>query len=268
MKSLMNVLSVGATLGSLLLSAKSAGQLEVIPPIKSYRKTKRGVLLGLALLIATCTSLHATTTLPMALPDLCALSERIVLGMVIDKYCEWDADSTLIFTTYTISISQQLKAEDKKTILKVSLPSGMVDSMSIWVSGVPKLQRGDNVLLFVNRKGFGESTIEGWIQGVYFINHSATGSGSIVDYFHRPVVDKDFGNGETFLAGYQDPNESESLSPASARSATSISNATLTLDQFLSLIEAAISQQKTSGYHGRFAKYSEQLQQFNQAKGK
>lgn len=115
-------------------------------------------------------SAGATVLVPMDVDALAASSDLIVRGTAGETGSAWTADRKQIRSTTPVTVSQWVKGESKP-VIAVATPGGTVGELTQQVSGAPRFQPGEEVLLFLVRQP-GEPAryaITGFSQGKFAV---------------------------------------------------------------------------------------------------
>lgn len=104
------------------------------------------------LLTALVSQAHAATLVGgLDVPRLVAETPTVLRGIVFDTRTERIGDGSLR-TEYTVEIESALRGEAPE-LLRVTLPGGRKGDIIQRFFGVPLLEEGDEVVLFVNDEG-------------------------------------------------------------------------------------------------------------------
>jgi hypothetical protein len=77
-------------------------------------------------------------------------SQMIVHGKVLNKVSYWNGGQTLIFTDYKIEVMNVLKGDTSHAFITVKVLGGEVGEIGFAVSHEPRIDIGEEVLLFLN----------------------------------------------------------------------------------------------------------------------
>lgn len=130
-------------------------------------------LLSLVLMLGLSAS--ATTMLRADLPELARTSDTIVHGTVRRVESRWSGDGHRIVTDVEIQVSETLKGQAGGTVL-VTQPGGRVGDIGQMVSGLASFSSGEEVVLFLERRGAQTFRVAGMAQGKYKVQRSADGT--------------------------------------------------------------------------------------------
>jgi hypothetical protein len=103
------------------------------------------ICLSAAFILAFLSPLSATTVQRLSFDDLVAKAQSIVVGQVIDSRTDWNDGHKLILTSYTIQAQESMK--NASPTVTVTTVGGKI----LHVSGMPVLEPGENVILFLEQ---------------------------------------------------------------------------------------------------------------------
>ena len=166
-----------------------------------------------------CLSASATTMLSLGLPELARSADTVVQGTVRRVESRWSGDGRRIVTDVEIQVSETLKGQPGNTVL-VTQSGGRVGDVGQKVSGEASFAQGEEVVVFLERRGAQAFRVLGMSQGKYQVQRSPDGT--------RVMAVPDLG--ELLL-----------LDPGTRQPATSPSQA-LSLTQLKSSIHTALEQ--------------------------
>ncbi|MCY1076615.1 hypothetical protein [Archangium lansingense] len=129
-------------------------------------------LLSFVLLLSLEAS--ATTMLRADLPELAQTSDTIVHGTVRRVESRWSGDGRRIVTDVEIQVTEALKGQTGSTVL-VTQPGGRVGDIGQKVSGLAAFTPGEEVVVFLERKGTRAFRVSGMVQGKYQVQRSEGG---------------------------------------------------------------------------------------------
>ncbi len=130
-------------------------------------------LLSLVLLLGLSAS--ATTMLRADLPELARTADTIVHGTVRRVESRWSGDGRRIITDVEIQVSESLKGQAGGTVL-VTQPGGRVGDIGQMVSGLASFTSGEEVVVFLERRGTRAFRVAGMAQGKYQVQRSEDGT--------------------------------------------------------------------------------------------
>ena len=123
----------------------------------------------------------------MSLARLAQTAPLIVRARCLSNVARWDAGEIWTFTELEVEDSWKGTAPSR---LSIRLLGGSVGNITSTVSGVPRFQVGEDVILFLEPTRLGDFSIEAWAQGTFRIRRdSRTG---------RQLVTQDTANVSTF----------------------------------------------------------------------
>jgi hypothetical protein len=105
----------------------------------------------------------------LTLEDLVEQADLIVLGSCAKITSEWDAEGKRIFTYITVVLGRCLKGSDCPGRLQIRQLGGKVDSTLMKISGAPKFNQGETVILFLKRSCPAYYRIIGLSQGKFSV---------------------------------------------------------------------------------------------------
>ncbi len=167
----------------------------------------------------------ATTMLRADLPELAHTSDAIVHGTVRRVESRWSGDGRRIVTDVEIQVTEALKGEASSTVL-VTQPGGRVGDTGQMVSGLASFSSGEEVVVFLERKGTRAFRVVGMAQGKYKVQRSEDGTRALA--VPEPT-------GDVLLL---DPD---------TREATTSSARTLSLAELKASIRTALQQSPATG---------------------
>jgi hypothetical protein len=137
------------------------------------RLTALRALLPAVLLLSLSAS--ATTMLRADLPELTRSSDTIVHGTVRRVESRWSGDGRRILTDVEIQVTETLKGQAGGTVL-VTQPGGRVGDIGQRVSGLASFTPGEEVVVFLERRGTRSFRVAGMAQGKYKVQRSEEGT--------------------------------------------------------------------------------------------
>ena len=133
-------------------------------------------LLPFVLLLSLAAS--ATTMLRADLPELAQKSDTIVHGTVRRVESRWSGDGRRILTDVEIQVTEALKGQAGSTVL-VTQPGGRVGDIGQRVSGLASFTPGEEVVVFLERRGTQAFRLSGMAQGKYQVQRTEGGKGAM-----------------------------------------------------------------------------------------
>jgi hypothetical protein len=120
-------------------------------------------------------SASATTMLRADLPELARTADSIVHGTVRRVESRWSGDGRRIVTDVEIQVSESLKGQASGSVV-VTQPGGRVGDIGQTVSGLASFTPGEEVVLFLERRGARAFRVAGMAQGKYKVQRSEDGT--------------------------------------------------------------------------------------------
>jgi hypothetical protein len=128
----------------------------------------------------------ATTMLPLDLKGLSERAERVVVATVEESTSAWTPDHSAIYTEVALRVVRPVKGGDKPLDrLLVRREGGTVDGIGMRVHGAAQFEPGEEVLVFLERRG-AATYVVGMAQGKLPI--STRSDGKKVIGAHHPDV--------------------------------------------------------------------------------
>jgi hypothetical protein len=124
-------------------------------------------ILGLCLVV--CLSARAATLEQMSIEDLTLESTSIVRGYAAGSRAA--RVGSIIYTFTTFRLAESLKGEPTRKV-EIALPGGQVGDVSQRFGGVPRLEAGEEYLVFLWRGPSGLTQITGLSQGLIQIENT------------------------------------------------------------------------------------------------
>jgi hypothetical protein len=126
--------------------------------------------------VASFSSLHATTVFPMSVERLTDISSDVVVAHAVKSWSVWNAQHTIIVTYTQFAVDSRLKGNASST-LTVKTPGGSAEGYTQHVAGVRSWSAGESSVLFLRPAQSGDAlVVSGLIQGDFRIRHSASGT--------------------------------------------------------------------------------------------
>jgi hypothetical protein len=123
--------------------------------------------LTLALVLVLClTPIHSATLQQLSMNDLIVKSTAIVHGKVTGSSAAFT--NKIIYTHYTIQVSEQLKGSNQ-TSIDVVVPGGTVGNLRQSFSGTPTFNVGDDYVFFLWTSSAGLTQVLGLTQGLFSV---------------------------------------------------------------------------------------------------
>jgi len=132
-------------------------------------------LLQLCILLLCAAGPAFSTMVPrFSLEELATGSDLIVHGKVLRTWTAWDAATQIIWTHSEVQVIDALKGSPQSAVV-VSEPGGSVDDVTMAISGMPRYQPGEEVVLFLFQTPVGLWRARGLGQGKFLVTESASG---------------------------------------------------------------------------------------------
>jgi hypothetical protein len=162
----------------------------------------------------------ATTMLRLDVPELSQNSDTVVHGTVRRVESRWSGDRRRILTDVEIEVTESLKGQPGSTVLVIQ-PGGKMGDIGQMVHGTASFVPGEEVVVFLERKGASAFQLSGMSQGKYQVRRAA--------------------DNPTALAVPEDTQHVLLLDP-DTRQASSAARKTLTLQELKAAIRTALGQ--------------------------
>jgi hypothetical protein len=118
--------------------------------------------------MGVCSALPATTLMRMSVSDLTRAAHLIVRARCMTNSARWDSGEIWTFTTLEVEEIWKGSAPDEITIRLLGGESGNLKSS---VSGVPRFEPGEELVLFLEQTRAGDFSVVSWVQGTFRIRH-------------------------------------------------------------------------------------------------
>jgi len=128
----------------------------------------------LALLAASLAAVQGSTLQQLSLNDMILKSTLIVRGSPQLNYSQFRG--AIIYTHYTIEVSQVYKGLVTTKQLDVAVPGGMTGGMRQVFSGVPGILNGGDYVFFLWTSKSGLTQIIGLSQGLFTVGKDSSGN--------------------------------------------------------------------------------------------
>ncbi|MFH1131125.1 MAG: hypothetical protein V1754_07305 [Pseudomonadota bacterium] len=132
---------------------------------------------------------HATVMLNLNLYQLVGRSDAIFAGKVIKVVSRWTNDQRRIVTDNTFVVSQGIYGIGNGQTVTVRTLGGTVNGIGMRVSGSPKMRRGDQTILFIEKRG-SHRYVVGMQQGVFQIYQDIAGQAKVRRDLHGVTFTK------------------------------------------------------------------------------
>jgi hypothetical protein len=117
---------------------------------------------------------EATTLLAQDLAELSQSADAIVRGTVRELESRWTGDRMRIVTQVEVEVAEALKGAPGASVTIVQ-PGGVVGDIGQKVSGLASFERGEEVVLFLERRPGGIFLVSGMAQGKFRVERSSDG---------------------------------------------------------------------------------------------
>jgi hypothetical protein len=133
----------------------------------------RSWAVALALVSASAPA-WATSMLLTDVNTMSKTSDAIVRGKVKRLESRWSGDKMRIFTEVEVEVAESLKGEPAQTV-KIRQPGGQVGDIAQVVSGLASFQEGEEVVVFLEKRGGQRFQVSGMAQGKFRVERSSDG---------------------------------------------------------------------------------------------
>ena len=136
-------------------------------------------LAGLALstMLLSCGIVRATTLKRMSVADLSRAAHAIVRARCVSISARWDAGEIWTFTTLDV---EEIWKGSVPARITVRLIGGEAGNLKSTVSGVPRFERGEELVLFLEKTSAGDFSVVSWVQGTFRITRERSTGSEIV----------------------------------------------------------------------------------------
>lgn len=141
----------------------------------------------LALLPCVATGAYGTTIERMSLEQIARSAPVIVRARCARNSVVQDAGEIWTLSSFEV---EEVWRGDVTQEITVRLLGGRMDEITSHVSGVPRFQPGEEVVLFLEPTKRGDFSVVSWQQGTFRIRHAASGD--------RELITQDTANFATF----------------------------------------------------------------------
>lgn len=132
-------------------------------------------LASLGILVMAAPAALATVVLDQPLEAMVARAPVVVLGEVNQVASEWNEDHTRIYTRALITPTEVLKGSTVSVVISVKTIGGKVGNTLAELSGAPRFQVGERVLLFLEPRKDGDGYLTlGYFQGKFRVFKDAS----------------------------------------------------------------------------------------------
>ncbi|NVJ20388.1 MULTISPECIES: hypothetical protein [Myxococcus] len=116
----------------------------------------------------------ATTQLRVDLSQLSRDSDTVIHGVVRRVESRWSGDGRRIVTDVEVEVKEPLKGQPGNTVL-VTQPGGQVGDIGQVVHGLASFKTGEEVVIFLRKRGTQAFRLSGEAQGKYQVQRDAAG---------------------------------------------------------------------------------------------
>jgi len=127
---------------------------------------KRSLIAAAGMAIFLSQAAAATTLITQTLPQLVEEADGIVAGEVVDLVSRKSQDGT-IYTYATLGNLDLIKGKYGGTTLTLRLEGGTADGETLFISGSPRFQKSERVVVLVRGNGEQIIPVVGWEQGLF-----------------------------------------------------------------------------------------------------
>ena len=92
-------------------------------------------------------------------------SEYIVAGQVVAESSYWNPEMMLIYTDYTVEISEAVKNNPGTRVIIVRIIGGKIEDIQLAVTDQPRLKVGEDVLMHLRKGDQGKMRVLSGFQG-------------------------------------------------------------------------------------------------------
>lgn len=117
----------------------------------------------------------ATTMLRVDVSQMAQTSDTVVQGVVRRVQSRWSGDRRRIVTDVEIQVTEALKGQSGGTVL-VTQPGGRVGDIGQVVSGLASFSEGEEVVVFLEKRGAAAFQLSGMAQGKYQVQRAGPGA--------------------------------------------------------------------------------------------
>jgi hypothetical protein len=132
------------------------------------KRIRSAVFLAAILLVAQSAA-RSTTLLRMSLGQISQTAQTIVRARCTGSTTGWDAGEIWTFSSFEV---REVWRGSPAAQITVRLLGGRVGNLTSSVSGVPRFQAGEDVVLFLERTPRGDFSVVSWEQGTFRIRRA------------------------------------------------------------------------------------------------
>ncbi len=130
---------------------------------------------SLLLLVLAALPASATSMMRMDVPALTRASDVVVRGTVVRKASRWTQSRRRIVTEVDISVAEAFKGSAQGGTVRVVQPGGEVGDIGPRMEGLASFTEGEEVVVFLERRGGDAFAVSGLAQGKYRVERSPDG---------------------------------------------------------------------------------------------
>jgi hypothetical protein len=145
--------------------------------MKSTKRTRTRSLLTLVLICSCVGSGNASTIEHMSIAKMARIAQLIVRAKCVGNAARWQDGE--IWTLSQFHTEDAWKG-DVPGDFSVRLLGGSVGNITSTVSGVPRFQTGEELVLFLESTKFGDYSVESWAQGTFRVQHDLRSGVSVI----------------------------------------------------------------------------------------
>jgi len=129
--------------------------------------SRRSVVFAFCSFLLLCNAAAPTTLAHMSIAKLTQSSRLIIRARCVENSSAWDAGEIWTFSTF--EPSEIWKGSSQQRV-RVRLLGGRVGNLTSNVSGIPRFQAGEKVVLFLASTARGDFSVVSWAQGTFRIH--------------------------------------------------------------------------------------------------
>lgn len=125
-------------------------------------------LAGVLATLLLATPALASTANAVSVEMLARVSDAVARGRVSSVTARWSDDRRRISSTIRLDVTSVWRGKVGRAI-EVVVPGGVVGHIEQHVDGAPRFARGEDVVVFLDRRGPDSYTVEGLAQGKFSV---------------------------------------------------------------------------------------------------
>src|ERR1700722_8992014 len=129
--------------------------------------SRRSLVFAFCSFLLLCNAAAPTTLAHMSIAKLTQSSRLIIRARCVENSSAWDAGEIWTFSTF--EPSEIWKGSSQQRV-RVRLLGGRVGNLTSNVSGIPRFQAGEKVVLFLASTARGDFSVVSWAQGTFRIH--------------------------------------------------------------------------------------------------